>query len=63
LRDGAALMLAVAEMTDRSGRALPAHIEPDQPVTEAARDQPLAAQAPVAAASRWLGERCGVDGS
>jgi carboxyl-terminal processing protease len=58
MSDGAALMLAVAKLTDRSGRPLPAHIEPDQWVADAPRGEPLSVQAPVAAASRWLGERC-----
>lgn len=54
LSDGAALMLAVTMLADRQGRVLHGRIVPDEPVLEAARDEPLSEQAVVAAAGRWL---------
>lgn len=54
LSDGAALMLAVASLADRNGRVLHGPIEPDEPQHEAPRGRPLAEQAVVVAAARWL---------
>jgi carboxyl-terminal processing protease len=54
LIDGAALMLAVASTVDGKGRILNGPIEPDELVVDSERGLPLADQAVVQAARRWL---------
>lgn len=54
LSDGAALMLAVASLADRDGRALRGPIEPDEIVAGAPRSQGLDEQEVIRAARRWL---------
>ena len=57
LSDGAALVLAVAATSDRTGRVLNGPITPDEEVREerGARDAPLVEQPVVRAALEWLG--------
>jgi len=53
MRDGAALILAVAGLTDRHGREIVGPILPDEP-TAGGQDLPREEQADIAAARRWL---------
>lgn len=54
LSDGAALILAVANTSDRKGRVYSGPIPPDETVSTVERDLPLAAQPAVDAARAWL---------
>jgi len=55
LSDGAALMLAVASITDRMGRIVDGPVMPDERVADGGLDSaPLEAQAAVVAARQWL---------
>ncbi len=62
LSDGAALMLAVASVTDRSGRPLGGHIQPNELCADAASGQALNDQDVIRAARRWLLAASGVRG-
>jgi hypothetical protein len=55
-------MLAVASVTDRGGRPLGGHIQPDELCADAARGQALNDQDVIRAARRWLLAASGVRG-